>query len=111
MRALLEIYTGKDSPHPLAAGAEVHAVYLVDPGLAIIDVNAAFASGQTSGILAEDLTIASLIETLAVNTPGLQHVKILIDGKPAITLAGHADTSLFYDVSQVNELARQLESQ
>lgn len=110
MRALLQIYTGKDSPHVLVAGAEVHTVYLVDPGLAIIDVNASFASGQTSGILAEDLTIASLIETLAANTPGLQRVKILVDGKSVTTLAGHADISDFYDVSQMDELAKQLAS-
>src|SRR5690242_7453794 len=32
MRALLDIYSDKNSPHPLAAGAEIHDVYLVEPG-------------------------------------------------------------------------------
>lgn len=111
MRDLIDLYTAKDSPHPLPVGAEVRSVYLVDPGLAVIDINTAFASGQTSGILAEDLTIASLIETLSTNTPGLQHVRILIDGKEAATLAGHADVSNLYDISEIDELAKQLSSQ
>ncbi len=108
MRALLDLYAAKDSPHRLPTGAEVRAVYLLDPGTAVIDVNSAFASGQTSGVLAEDLTVASLVETLTANTTGLMRVKILVDGKEASTLAGHADISGFYDVTQVDELAKQL---
>ncbi len=110
-RALLEIYVDKDSPHPLAAGAEIHDVYLVDPGLVVVDVNQAFADGQTSGVLAEELTIASMIQTLSANTPGLMRAKILVDGKERETLAGHADLSGFYDVSQVEALAKQLAAQ
>lgn len=108
LRALLDIYTGKASPHPLPAGAEIRAVYLVEPGTAVVDVNGVLASGQTSGILAEDLTVISLMETLTANTPGLLRIKILVDGKEGSTLAGHADISRFYDVTQVNELAKEL---
>jgi hypothetical protein len=66
---------------------------------------------QTSGILAEELTVASMIQTLAANVQGLNRVKILVDGKDRDTLAGHADLSGFYDVAQVAELARQLAPQ
>ncbi len=111
MRALLDIYVDQNSPHALASGAEIHDVYLVDPGLAVIDVNLAFADGHTSGILEEELTVVSMIQTLAVNTPGLMRVKILVDGKERETLAGHADLSCFYDVSQVEALAKQLAAQ
>lgn len=111
LRGLVELYTGKDSPHPLQAGAEVHDVFLVDPGLAVIDVNSAFVDGQISGILAEELTIASLVQTLATNIPGLIRVKVLVDGKERATLAGHADISGFYDVGQITELVNQLSSQ
>jgi hypothetical protein len=107
----LEIYVDKNSPHPLAAGAEIHDVYLVDPGLVVVDVNQAFADGQTSGVLAEELTVASMIRTLTANTPGLMRAKILVDGKERETLAGHADLSGFYDVSQVEALAKQLAAQ
>lgn len=108
MRVLLDIYTAKGSPHLLAPGSEVRAVYLVDPGVAVIDVNGTLASGHVSGVLAEDLTTASLIETLSANIPDLLRVKILVDGKEGNTLAGHADISNFYDVTEVNELAMQL---
>ena len=108
LRALLDIYTGKVSPDPLPAGAEIRAVYLVEPDTAVIDVNGVLASGQTSGILAEDLTVISLMETLTANTPGLLRIKLLVDGKEGGTLAGHADISNFYDVSQVNELAKEM---
>ena len=111
MRALLDIYVGKNSPHPLAVGAEIHDVFLVDPGLAVVDVNQAFVDGHTSGVLAEELTVASMIQTLAINTPGLMRAKILVDGKERETLAGHADLSGFYDVSQVAMLAKQLAAQ
>jgi prepilin-type processing-associated H-X9-DG protein len=111
IRGLVDIYVEKNSPHPLGSGAEVRGVFLVDPGLAVIDLNAAFADGHTSGLLAEDLTLASVVQTLSANVPGLMRVKILVDGKERETLAGHADLSGFYDVAQVSELAKQLVAQ
>jgi len=109
LRALLEIYLSKGSSHPLAPDADVHAVYLVTPGIAVIDLNAAFANGHRSGVLEEELTVASLIQTLSANIPGILRVKILVDGHDRETLAGHADLSDFYDVSAVNQLAGQLQ--
>lgn len=111
MRALLNIYLSPDSPHRLGPGAEVRDVYLVDPGLAVVDLNAAFADGQTSGVLAEELTIVSMVQTLATNVAGLTRVKFLVDGKERDTLAGHMDLSGFYDVAQVSELAKQFSVQ
>jgi hypothetical protein len=110
LRALLDIYLGKPSPHPLATGAEVRDVYLVEPGLAVIDTNAAFADGHRSGVLVEELTVASLVETLSAGIPGITRVKILVDGKPRDTLAGHADLSDFYDITQFNQMASQLQA-
>jgi Sporulation and spore germination len=109
LRALLRLYLGPSSSHPLPAVAEVHDVYLVDPGLAVIDVNSAFADGHRSGILVEELTIASLARTLSANVPGINRIKILVDGKSRDTLAGHADISGFYDVSAVDQLAAELQ--
>ena len=82
----------------------------MDPGLAVIDINAAFADGHRSGVLEEELTVASLIQTLAANIPGISRVKILVEGKERETLAGHADLSQFFDVSAVNQLTQQLET-
>ncbi len=92
-----------------SAVAEVHDVYLVDPGLAVIDLNSAFADGHRSGILVEELTIASLARTLSANIPGINRIKILVEGKSRDTLAGHADISGFYDVEAVDQLAAELQ--
>jgi len=104
LRALLGLYMDKSSSHPLGPGAEVRDVYLVDPGLAVIDVNEAFADAHRSGVLVEELTVASLVQTLAANIPGIDRVKILVGGKERETLAGHADLSCTYDVSAVGQM-------
>src|SRR5271155_3189009 len=109
LRALLALYLDKSSPHPLPEGADIRSVYLVDPGLAVIDINAAFADGHRSGVLSEELTVASLIQTLAANLPGVLKVKILVEGKQRETLAGHADLSGFFDVSAIHQLTSQLQ--
>jgi hypothetical protein len=111
LRALLSRYLDKDSPHRLGPGADIRSVYLVDPGVAVIDVNSAFADTHRSGVLVEELTVASLIQTISANIPNLLKVKILVEGKERETLAGHADLSSFYDVSAVNQLATQLQGQ
>jgi hypothetical protein len=110
LHALLDLYLDRSSSHPLGPGAEIRDVYLVDPGLAVIDTNAAFANGHRSGILVEELTVASMVQTLSGNIPGITRVKILVDGKSRDTLAGHADLSGIYDVSAINQLASRLQS-
>lgn len=110
LRALVALYLDKSSPHPLPPGSDIRSVYLVDPGVAVIDINAAFADGHRSGVLVEELTVASLIETVSANIPGILKVKILVEGKQRETLAGHADLSDFFDVSAINQLTSQLQS-
>src|SRR6202521_2921292 len=110
LRALIALYLDKSSPHPLPPGSDIRGVYMVDPGLAVIDVNAAFADGHRSGVLSEELTVASLIQTLSANLPGILRVKILVEGKERPTLAGHADLSSIFDVAAVSQLAAQLQS-
>jgi hypothetical protein len=109
LRALVTIYLDKPSPHALAPGADVGSVFLIDPGVAVVDLNSAFADGHRSGVLVEELTVTSLIHTLSVNIPGILRVKILVGGKERETLAGHADLTNFYDVTAVNQLTAQLQ--
>jgi hypothetical protein len=110
LRSLINFYLDKSSPHPLAPGSEVRSVYLVEPGLAVIDMNAAFADGHRSGILVEDLTVASLIQSLVANVGGIARVRILIEGKERETLAGHADLTNFYDTAAVSDMVSRLEN-
>jgi hypothetical protein len=107
LRALLRIYQQPGATHPLAAAADIRAIYLVDPGAAVIDLNAAFADQHRSGILSEQLTVNSLVETLAVNVPGIQRVTILVEGQTRETLAGHADLSEPFDVLTMEQAANQ----
>jgi hypothetical protein len=110
LRALLQIYSANTSPHPLASGAEIRDVYLVDPGTAIIDTNGAFADGHRSGILVEELTVASLIQTLMANLQGITQVKFLVDGQSRDTLAGHISISGFFDSAAVATMTSNLRS-
>jgi hypothetical protein len=110
LRALLTLYLDKFSPHPLGPGSEIRDVYLIDPGLAVIDLNAAFADGHRSGVLVEELSVVSLVQTLSANIPGITRVKILVEGKERDTLAGHADLSNVFDVPAVTQVVAQLQN-
>ena len=101
LRTLLRIYQQPDSPHSLPTDADVRSIYLIPSGAAVIDLNAVFADQHRSGILDEQLTVNSLVETLAKNIPEIYRVRILVDGKTRDTLAGHVDLTDFFDVSAV----------
>jgi Sporulation and spore germination len=107
LRTLLRIYQQPRAAHPLAPSADIRSIYLVDPGAAVIDLNAAFADQHPSGILSEQLTVNSLVETLAVNVPGIQRVNILVEGKTRDTLAGHADLTETFDAITVMQAGSQ----
>jgi spore germination protein GerM len=101
LRALLRIYQQPGARHPLAPAADIRSIYLVAPGVAVIDLNTAFADQHRSGILDEQLTVNSLVETLAANVPGVNRVRILVEGNERETLAGHADLTDFFDASTI----------
>ena len=107
LRTLLRIYQQPGAAHPLAAAADIRSIYLVDPGAAVIDLNAPFADQHRSGILSEQLTVNSLVETLAMNVPGIHRVNILVEGKTRDTLAGHADLTEWFDVTTMEQAGNQ----
>ncbi len=109
LRALIGAYLTKPSPHSLAPGADVRDVYLLNGGTAVVDTTSEFADGHRSGVFVEELTVASVVQTLAANVPGVSRVKILVDGKERETLAGHADLISFYDVNAVNDLVKAMQ--
>ena len=109
LRELIRHYGQQPSPHPLSQGADVKNVFIMDNGLCVVDLNAAFAEGHRSGVLVERLTIASFVETVASNLPGVTKVKFLIEGQDRQTLAGHADLKLTYDVANVREMIKEME--
>jgi len=106
LRALLAQYQDPDSPHPLDPAAAVTDVYPTDNGLVVVNANAAFADGHRSGILVEELTLASLTQTLAANLPNVMRMKLLIDGKERVTLAGHIDLSEPFELTSATRLVK-----
>jgi hypothetical protein len=109
LRAVLAEYLQHPSPHRLARGAGIRDVYLITQDTLVVDTTPEFAEGHPSGILLEEMTIASLIETLTANVPGIARVKFLVDGKERETLAGHADLMSYYEILAVHELAKEFE--
>lgn len=109
LRSVLAQYQQNPSPHPLPKGADIRDVYFISADTMIVDTTAQFADGHPSGILLEEMTLASLIETLSANVPGVNKVKFLVDGKERETLAGHADLMSFYQTAAMHELAKEFE--
>jgi len=90
MRALIEGPKGPLSP-TLPAGTKVLALYVTQGGMAYVDFNRAITENHPGGTFSELLTIFSMVNTLALNIPEVEAVKILIEGREAQTLAGHID--------------------
>lgn len=109
LRALLSVYLARRSPHPIGDGADVNDVYLLGKDTFVVDFNAAFADSHRSGIFVEELTMLSIVQTIATNFPDIHRVKFLVDGKERETLAGHADLKQFYDVNLVTQSAKRLQ--
>jgi spore germination protein GerM len=106
LRALLAQYLQPTTPHPVGADSDVRDVYLLGDGTAVVDTNSAFADGHPSGVLAEELTIASIVLTLNASDPNIARVKILVNGQERETLAGHADLARFYLASNLGQVVK-----
>jgi Sporulation and spore germination len=109
LEALIGYYLSKPSPHELADGSAVNGVFMVNQKLAVVDLNQALADGHRSGVMVEDFTVISLIDTLATNLPQVEQVKILINGKERETLAGHADIRSIYSTTAIHKVVAQLQ--
>ncbi len=109
LRNLLTLYQTNPSPHAIGEGSDVKDVYFVKNGLVVVDFNSAFAEKHPSGILAEELTVASIIATLHANNSEIKTVKILVDGKERETLAGHADLETPLDAANFTQVVKDLQ--
>jgi len=108
LRALLSKYSQNPSPHPIGAGSDVRDVFLMGTDTAVVDTSAGFADSHPSGVLVEELTIASIVDTLNANDPRISRVKILVDGKERDTLAGHADLRRFYQAGGIGQMMKDM---
>lgn len=106
LRALLAQYSQASALHRIGTGADVRDVFLLGSDTAIVDTSAGFADNHPSGVLVEELTIASIVNTLNANDPQITRVKILVDGRERDTLAGHADLRRFYLAGGIGALLK-----
>lgn len=60
-------------------------------GIAVVDLGEGFAAGLPGGSSSEMTAVYSMVNSIAVNIPGITGVKFLIDGKGAATLKGNLD--------------------
>ena len=113
LRALLALYAEHPSPHPIKEDADIKNVFMINGAngdLCVVDLNAAFPAGHRSGILVEEFTLASMVETIAANFPRVQKVKFLVEGQERETLAGHADLATTYEVQKVHDFVLSLQN-
>ena len=93
VRAVVEelIQGSKSGLQPtLAPQTRVLEVFVSPRGVAYVDVSKEAAVG-TGGSLEELLSVYSIVNSLTANFPAIKRVQILVEDKPATTLAGHID--------------------
>ena len=92
--ALLE---GPDNPKlvsTIPAGSKLLHTFITDDGTAYVDFNPELSLLHPGGVTAERLTIYAIVNSLVLNLDSVERVQLLLEGKPAPTLAGHLDIRL-----------------
>jgi spore germination protein GerM len=72
-------------------GTRLHALYLDRNGRAYVDLSDNVINHSPRGCKSEILTIYSIVNSLILNIPEIEAVKILINGRETPTLGGHID--------------------
>jgi hypothetical protein len=77
-------------PHSLPADTVVRGAYLLPDGIAIVDLGGpTLTQGWGTGSHEELMAVYSVVQTVVANFPQARRVRLLINGEPAETLAGH----------------------
>lgn len=72
----------------------LRAVHVDSKGRVYVDLSAEASDLHPGGVRSELLAVYSIVNTLILNSGGIQEVQILINGSEAETLAGHVDIRL-----------------
>jgi spore germination protein GerM len=75
----------------IPVGTTLSAFYVTEDGVAYIDLTEEVKERHPGGIQTELITIYSIVNSLTLNIPEIDAVKILIGGHESMTLAGHID--------------------
>ncbi len=75
----------------LPAGTVVAGFYLAPGNTAVVDLSSVVSDSHPGGIMAETLSVFSIVNALVLNLPDIDQVKLLINGQETKTFAGHID--------------------
>lgn len=75
----------------IPAGTKLRAFYITPRGDAFVDLSPEVSANHPGGSTNELLTVYAIVNAVTANLSSVERVQILIDGKPADTLAGHVD--------------------
>jgi spore germination protein GerM len=80
-----------DLMQTIPAGTKLRAMFLTTNGTAYVDLTETVTEKHPGGCRSEIMTVYSIVNSLILNVPEIETVKILIGGRESITLAGHID--------------------
>lgn len=83
------------------ADTRLRALFLAEDGSAYVDLAIPENYGRGVDARLEYLAVYAVVNSLTVNIPGIERVKILINGDEAQTLAGHMDLTGFYETNML----------
>jgi spore germination protein GerM len=72
-------------------GTLLRGFYILQNRTAYVDLSREIRDRHPGGARSELLTIYSMVNSLILNVTEIETVKILVEGKEALTLAGHVD--------------------
>jgi len=94
MRELLKGSANAAVPRLLPADTTIRAAYLLPEGTAFVDLGGpTLTQGWTTGSHQELMAIYSVVQTVTANFVEAKRVRVLVNGEPAETLAGHVSLS------------------
>jgi spore germination protein GerM len=73
----------------LPAGTLLRTFFILDDGTAVVDFSTHLRENHPGSCRLEQLTLFSVVNSLILNVPEIDRVKILIDGAEVQTLTGH----------------------
>ena len=82
-------------------GTKINSFFITDDGKAYIDLSLEPGIMENMDTMGELLAVYSLVNSLTLNISKIKMVKILIQGKDALTLAGHIDLEYFYKTNML----------
>lgn len=90
MRELVKGSANQGVPHLLPADTVVRGAYLLPDGTAFVDLGGpTLTQGWGTGSHEELMAVYSIVQTVVANFPQARRVRLLVNGEPAETLAGH----------------------